>query len=126
MFTDIKLLHTASALARHSVERHAQIAENIANADTPGFKAKDLEPFAETYAKSERAAAMGDNQSSLAQTAFRAERIDIPGIASPNGNTVSLEDQMTRSSAAVRDHDTAITIYTKALSMLRATLGSRG
>ena len=126
MFTDLKLLHTASSLARHSVERHAQIAENIANADTPGFKAKDLEPFAEAYAKSERAAAMQAHQSNFAQSAFRAERIDIPGVSSPNGNTVSLEDQMTRSSAAARSHDTAITIYTKALSMLRASLGGGG
>ena len=126
MFTNLKLLHTASLLARHSVERHAQIAENIANADTPGFKAKDLEPFAQTYARSERETAMEAHQSNFAQSAFRAERIDIEGVASPNGNTVSLEDQMTRSSAAARDHDTAITIYTKALSMLRTTLGNRG
>lgn len=126
MFTNLKLLNTASLLARHSVERHATIAENIANADTPGFKAKDLEPFAEAYAKSERASAAEAHHSNFAQNIFSAERIDIEGVASPNGNTVSLEDQMTRSTAAARDHDTAITIYTKALSMLRATLGSRG
>ncbi|PQA88867.1 FlgB family protein [Hyphococcus luteus] len=126
MFSDLKMLHTAAALARHSVERHAQIAENIANADTPGFKAKDLEPFSEAYAKAERQTAMQTQGSNFAQTAFRAERIDIAGVASPNGNTVSLEDQMTRSTAATRDHDTAITIYSKTLSMLRATLGGRG
>lgn len=126
MFTNIKLLDTASLLARHSVERHAQIAENIANADTPGFKAKDLQPFSEAYAKSERASAMEAHRSNFAQSAFSAERIDIEGVASPNGNTVSLEDQVTRSTAAARDHDTAITIYTKALTMLRATLGGRG
>lgn len=126
MFSDLKMLHTAASLARHSVERHAQIAENIANADTPGFKAKDLEPFSEAYARSERQAAMQAPGSNFAQSAFRAERIDASGIASPNGNTVSLEDQVTRSTAAMRDHDTAITIYTKALSMLRATLGPRG
>ena len=126
MFTDFKLLNTASALARHSVQRHAQIAENIANADTPGFKAKDLQPFAEAYAKSERASAMDPQRSNFAHSAFQAERIDISGVASPNGNTVSLEDQVTRSTAAVRDHDTALTIYSKALSMMRATLGNRG
>lgn len=118
MLNGLKVLHTASALARHSVERHAQVAENIANADTPGFKAKDLEPFSETYARSERTAATG-----ASQNAFQANRIDIPGVASPNGNTVSLEDQMTRSTAATRDHDTALTIYSKTLSMLRASLG---
>ncbi len=125
MFTDLKILHTASALARHSVQRHGQIAENIANADTPGYKAKDLEPFSQAYAKSQRA--MVDvHRAGFSGQAFRSEKIKIEGVASPNGNTVSLEDQMTRSTAAVRDHDTAMTVYAKTLSMLRATLGRRG
>ena len=122
MFSDLKILHTASALARHSVQRHGQIAENIANADTPGFKAKDLEPFAQAYAKSQRAE-MEAQRFGFAQQAFRAEEIKTGGVASPDGNTVSLEDQMTRSTAAVRDHETALTVYGKTLSMLRATLG---
>lgn len=120
MFDNMKILHTASLMARHAVQRHAQIAENIANANTPGYKAKDLEAFSETYARSEQSAVHGAS----AKT-FRAERIETPGAASPNGNTVSLEDQMARSSAATRDHDTALTIYSKTLSMLRSSLGGR-
>ncbi|WDI31555.1 FlgB family protein [Hyphococcus flavus] len=120
MFNDLKILHTASLLARHSVERHTQIAENIANADTPGYKAKDVEAFSEAFARNEQKIANG-----AASTAFRAERVEIPGISSPNGNTVSLEDQMSRSTAATRDHDTALTIYSKTLSMLRSGLGRR-
>ncbi|MEO1137495.1 MAG: FlgB family protein [Pseudomonadota bacterium] len=121
MFNDVKILSVASALARHSVERHSLIAENIANADTPGYKAKDLEPFSQAYARTQRAAEMNGGTAS-----FRAERINVAGVASPNGNTVSLEEQASRSTAAARDHDTAITIYSKTLSMLRATLGGRG
>lgn len=121
MFSDLKIMHAASALAKHSVDRHAQIAENIANADTPGFKAKDLEPFAQAFMRSERAAAEHGVRGE-----YRAERINIAGVASPDGNTVSLEDQMTRSTSAARSHDTALTVYSKALSMLRATLGNRG
>ncbi|MEX6634711.1 FlgB family protein [Hyphococcus lacteus] len=120
MFNDLKILHTASMLARHSVERHAQIADNIANADTPGFKAKDLEAFSEAFARSERNAMMGTDHQG-----FKASKVNTPGVASPNGNTVSLEDQMTRSTAASRDHDTALTIYSKTLSMLRSSLGRR-
>ncbi len=125
MFTDLKILHTASLLARHSAQRHGQIAENIANADTPGYKAKDLEPFAEAFAKSERAQ-MDARSPGFAEQAFQARKIDIGGVASPDGNTVSLEDQMPRSTAAVRDHGTALTVYSKALAMMRATLGQRG
>ena len=74
MFTDLKILHTASLLARHSVQRHSLVAENIANADTPGYKAKDLEPFAEAFAKSERAQ-MDARASGFAQQAFHAQKI---------------------------------------------------
>ncbi len=119
MMNDLKILQTASAMARHAVERHSQIAENIANANTPGYKAKDLKPFAETFARNQTNAATG------ADNALRAERITTPGVASPNGNTVSLEDQMWRSAAATRDHDTALTIYSKTISMLRTSLSSR-
>lgn len=120
MFGDLKILHTASMMARHAVQRHAQIAENIANADTPGYKAKDLEPFSAAYARSEQSAVAGASVNT-----FRAEQIETPGVASPNGNTVSLEDQMSRSTQASRDHDTALTIYSKTLSMLRSTIGGR-
>lgn len=125
MFTDLKIMQTASALARHSVQRHGQLAENIANADTPGYKAKDLEPFSEAYARSERAR-MNAHASQFSAQSFHAKAISMEGVASPDGNTVSLEDQMTRSSAAARDHETALTVYGKTLSMLRATLGRRG
>ena len=107
------------------MQRHSLVAENIANADTPGYKAKDLEPFAEAFAKSERAQ-MDARASGFAQQAFHAQKIETGGIASPDGNTVSLEDQMTRSTASVRDHETALTVYSKALAMMRATLGNRG
>lgn len=125
MFNNLKIMHTASLLARHSVQRHAQIAENIANADTPGYKAKDLEPFSDAFAKSERAQ-MDARANGFAQQAFQAQKVDVAGVASPDGNTVSLEDQMTRSSSAMRDHETALTVYSKALAMMRATLGNRG
>ena len=125
MFNNLKIFNTASLLARHSVQRHGQIAENIANADTPGYKAKDLEPFSDAFKRSERAR-MDAQTNGFAQQAFQAKKVDIAGVASPDGNTVSLEDQMTRSSSAMRDHETALTVYSKALAMMRATLGNRG
>ena len=118
MFKEINILQTASLMARHAAERHSVIAENIANADTPGYKAKDLESFGEAFARGAAFTKAGDNKSP-----FRTTTIAAKGAASPNGNTVSIEDQMFRSSVASRDHDTALTIYSKALTMLRTSLG---
>lgn len=108
-------------MARHAAERHSVIAENIANADTPGYKAKDLESFSDAYARGAALSKPGEKPN-----AFRTETLASTGAASPNGNTVSIEDQMFRSSAASRDHNTAMTIYSKALTMLRSSIGSGG
>jgi len=120
MFTDLEITKIASAMARHAARRHAVVAENIANADTPGFKAQDLEPFKDAYERVSRAAEAGNH---LNSPGARQVEISVFGAASPNGNTVSIEDQMARSAQSARDHETAMTIYSKALSILRTSLG---
>lgn len=119
MFKNLNIIEIASSMARHAAHRHSVIAENIANADTPGYKAKDVEAFAEAYKRSQNR-----NLDSAADMQFRTETLRT--AESPNGNSVSLEDQMWRSSSTKRDHETAITIYTKALTMLRTSLGGGG
>lgn len=125
MLGDIKIFNMASALARHSAERHSVISENIANADTRNYKAKDLEAFDTAYArqvKSGVSASSGELRPTHTM-AWRAYEMASDGSHSPNGNTVSLEDQITRSVKAQADHDAAATIYKKALDILRMSLG---
>ena len=49
---DISLLRLAGSLASYSAQRQSVLAENIANSDTPGYRAKDLRPFGEMLEKS--------------------------------------------------------------------------
>ena len=42
MFDRIETLRMASSLTAHAAERQKLIAQNVANADTPGFRARDL------------------------------------------------------------------------------------
>ncbi len=125
MLDDIKIFNMASALSRHSAERHRVISENIANADTRNYKAKDLESFETAYmrqVKSGTGMASGAlNPSHNMQ--WRAYEMASDGAHSPNGNNVSIEDQITRSVKAQADHDAATTIYKKALDILRMSLG---
>ena len=115
MFNDLGILKAAAGLARHAAYRQAVIAENIANADTPGFKARDLAPFSEVFEL------LGSSE----PINLENQKIKISGTEKPNGNTVSIEDQMQRSAASARDHATALALYGKTLSILRATLGRR-
>jgi flagellar basal-body rod protein FlgB len=139
---EIKLLNLANGLAAHAGRRLGVIAENIAHADTPGFQARDLTKFADTFA-GRQASADGPAMTTFVGRATRpghirpsaearagveseARFITAVGASSPNGNTVSLEDQMVRSAETKMDHDLALGVWRSSLNILRASAGASG
>ncbi len=115
MFDRLEIFDLASARARHSAARQAVVAQNIANADTPGYRARDVTDFADSYrALMATEAPTGD---------FPVGTVDAGGPASPNGNTVSLELEMLRGIDAQRVHSRALQVYGSAMSILRTSLG---
>lgn len=126
MFEKLEIFQMAQATASHASLRQNAINQNIANADTPGFRARDVEPFATRYQaetatplKSTRATHLNLDRSLRAEL---RERTD-PDEMSPDGNTVSLEDEMVRAVEVKRQHDLALGIYKSALNVMRTSLG---
>jgi len=117
MINSLSLLDLAAEKARHSAARQSVIAQNVANADTPGYRAKDVEPFTRFLARSQ---AQPDGGANASPTTIERS---VFGAASPDRNTVSLEAEMMRAGEAARDHETAIAIYSKAMAFLRTALG---
>ncbi len=121
MFGKLEVLQTAQAMARHAAARQSLISENIAQADTPGFRSRDLVPFAEIYE-----ARPGDMRATRDRH-FGAEGLwrphDRPGELSPNGNTVSLEIEMVEGASVQSAHSRAIAIYQTGLDIIRSSLG---
>lgn len=129
MFEKPEVLKIASSLAAHAAARQSAIARNVANADTPGYRARDLPDFAETYRADDaapprrtRAGHLGAAPGPAVPAA--AERVG-GGTMSPNGNSVSLEGEMVKAADVKREHDLALAIYGKSLAILRASLGRR-
>ena len=118
MFSDLSLLQIYSAMARHASETQRVSANNISRAGEPGFKASEVEDF-QAYLQRVAASASPDAMTQ----AFQTRNADTP--AAPNGNTVSLENEVFTSAQAVGQHNMALTVYTKSLDMLRMTLGRR-
>lgn len=123
----------ASAQLAHASQRHAVIARNIANADTPGFKAQDVAPldFREVSARTASASAPKATRSTHAAepTAGRppVELRTLPARdATPNGNTVMLEEQMVQAAETRGAFELAATLYAKNLTLLRAVVGRDG
>ena len=129
MFENLLIFSMAGALAQHGAARQGVIAENIANADTPGYRARDVASFAETYTRDLgdglRTTRAGHSFAGDASHAARAREVYRAGAASPNGNSVSLEQEIFAAAEAQSDHDRALAIYRWALTVLRTSLSGR-
>jgi flagellar basal-body rod protein FlgB len=123
MLENLTLLDLASAMARHATARHWVIAENVANADTPGYRARDVKDFQAIVKESftPRATRPGHLGSGGGDTASRTFELALP--PSPNGNSVNIEDQAVRAVEAQGQHALALTVYAKAIDILRLGLG---
>jgi flagellar basal-body rod protein FlgB len=124
MFEKLELTKMAQALAAHSGARMSVIAQNVAHADTPGYKAKDLPSFDRVFAAERglmRGTRPGHLTASFSAMTLVAER--TPGREAPNGNTVSLEGEMVKSVEARQSHEMALAIYRATSDVVRASLG---
>lgn len=117
MLNDLAILKNTSAMASHAARRHTVIAQNIANADTPGYKAKDVQSFAEIYLRSIR------ESQDISSLTNGSKLIEMDGPASTSGNTVSLEEQMLTSAEAVGEHEMALAVYRKTFDLMKMAMG---
>lgn len=103
------------------------IAENIANADTPGYAARDLKSV--DFKRLAHAAALKTSDprhiSSAGPATSAYTAISSPdGEASLNGNDVSVETQMMKLSETRMDYQLASSVYRKGVELIR--LAARG
>lgn len=128
MFNKLTVFQTAHAMSVHAGARQALIAQNVANADTPGYSARDLAPFSQ-LAKSRESFA-GSMRSTRSQHNSADTPVDVALLSSlaersedPNENGVSIEEEMVRAAEVKKDHDRALAIYRSALTIMRMSLG---
>jgi flagellar basal-body rod protein FlgB len=106
--------------------RQAVLAQNMANADTPGYRPRDVTAFATLLAR-------GGGGVSLARTDGQhiAQRRDEPLARpdrsaverAPNGNAVSLDREAMRVADTDTAHALAIGLHRRWLGMFRTALG---
>jgi flagellar basal-body rod protein FlgB len=133
MFEKLEILQMAQAMAKHASARQSLVSQNIANADTPEYRARDVATFADTYEQQSGWAGRATREGHFAGSSASAGSVDTaglrsfereePGTQSPNGNTVSLELEMLNAVDVKRQHDRALTVYKYSLDMMRTALG---
>jgi flagellar basal-body rod protein FlgB len=108
---DLTLFAIASQRNRWLATRSAAIADNIANADTPGFKAKDAPSF-EAVLTSGTVGVLRTDAKHMSPAQFGARPYDLVARATSepkhSGNTVSLEAEVANL-GEVRSQHSAVT-----------------
>lgn len=125
MFEKLELTRMAQAMASNAGARLGIIAQNVANADTPGYKAMDLPDFADSYRsaggpglRTSRPGHLGSVDDQPDPQARRSR-----GAGGPNGNSVSLELEMVKAASVRQDHEMALAVYRNTSDIIRASLG---
>ncbi|MBB4371415.1 flagellar basal-body rod protein FlgB [Bradyrhizobium sp. cir1] len=101
------LFELASSQARYLELRQSTIATNVANANTPGFRARDVEPFnkvLDTVPVRLATTSPSHLQLSAAETDTRATAKKDSWEVVHSGNSVSLEQEMIKGNDVNRDY----------------------
>jgi flagellar basal-body rod protein FlgB len=109
-------------------ERQRVLAENVSNADTPGFKPRDLTELkfdrpapAPVSLVQTNAAHLGG----LSGDSRFGEDKSVGYETRPTGNAVHLEDEMLKVAANQMDYQAATTLYTRSLGLMKTALGKK-
>jgi len=125
MYQSLSIFQTASAMAKHAGSRQAIIAQNVANADTPGYQALSIPSFSDSYRQlgglpmqTSRAGHMGGADATANHILMKSN-----AEPAPNGNSVSVEEEMLNAVNVSREHNRSLTVYRHAMTVLRTSLG---
>ena len=111
-------------------ERQKVLAENVANADTPNFRTRDLRAldFGSQVQAAGQVRVASTNPAHItgatASGAFASDRNNKYDVK-PAGNAVNLEDEMMKVASNQMDYQAAISLYSRSMGLFRTALGKR-
>jgi flagellar basal-body rod protein FlgB len=131
---DISFLAALKMGMRWHQARQRMLAENVANANSPGYQARDLAPlsfesmvsmpgFRPTLTTSSTdprhmAFSGGPNDSGAGFAGAATDGYEV----TPDGNGVTLEEQMMKLTANQLDYQAVTTLYARGLGLIRTAL----
>ncbi|WP_230533104.1 flagellar basal body rod protein FlgB [Microvirga roseola] len=125
MTPPVYLFDLASRQSQWLAVRQSTIAGNIANANTPGYKARDVEPFADVLDKT-KLAMVGTRSGHITMDGRQVEGTKVKKSETwdtvYSGNSVSLEQEMSKSGEVNRQHSLNTSIVKSFHRMLMSTV----
>lgn len=146
--SDVPLFSMLRTRMRWHQDRQKILAENVANAETPGYRARDLRMpsfqslvrgggsasgLAQAVGATPVATAMaGTSQTgsrhiplTTASTSQFDVRRDAGVTTTPDGNRVNLEDEMMKVAQNQLDYQAVAGLYQRSLGLIRTAIGKR-
>jgi flagellar basal-body rod protein FlgB len=126
--TRIPLFELAERRLAWADRRQAVLAQNVANADTPGWQPRDIAPFAAAVAETGVSLARTDpaHLAGTSDTAALGAKPVRPTGREPDGNAVSLDQELTKVADTETAHSLVTAIYHTCLGLFRTALGQGG
>ncbi len=112
-------------------QRQKVLAENVANANTPGYQPRDMKElnFNDVLKRSSKMKMSATQANHIAPRAstnasgFDTRTQKTSYETSPDGNAVSLEEQMLKVTENRMDYELMTNLYRKHMNMLRTAMG---
>ncbi len=135
-YSDLPIIESLTRSMHYGTRRNRVLAQNIANVDTPGYKARDLEAI--RFPESLRRAQRNHSSGNLARTHprhFSSSAFQTPApiraLASTNertisGNTVNLEENLVKINQTAAEHERAVSLYRKYFRFVNTAAGRGG
>lgn len=133
-FTSTPLFTAVKTKLGYLSERQGILAQNVANADTPNYRAKDVQTpdFKRTLSRSSqqlRLAATDEKHFSGLNISSGSGRIvnrDSTYERSPNGNNVVIEEEMSKVAENQAEYQKVLNLYRKSVDMFKTAIGKTG
>lgn len=123
----VSLFDLAAKQAQWLSVRQSAIAGNIANANTPGYTANDVEPFEKVLDRttvSLQTTEAGHLGSAATNAGFTIKPQEDDGVVMPSKNTVVLEDQLLKAGEVRRSFELNTAIVKAFHSMMMMAVKS--
>ena len=135
-YSDLPIIESLTRSMHYSTRRNRVLAQNIANVDTPNYKARDLEAirFPESLRRAQRGSA-GTNltrthprhfASSAFQTPSPIRNLTKTNEQTISGNTVNLEENLVKINQTAAEHGRAVNLYRKYFRFVNTATGRGG
>lgn len=131
---NIGLLKALGAKMDYLSQRQRVISQNVANADTPGYRPQDLKPVNFSSVLKDVAGSSGVQMVSTnpnhvgaageIAAAKEGKQKKVYEVA-PDGNSVIMEEQMLNSNQTIMDYNLMTSLYQRNVRLMKIAIGAQ-